>query len=257
MRITAELIQKSAQTLNPINEFQIDLRGYKIPYIENLTATKDQFGTIDLTDNEITKVPEIPALKQLHTLLLARNRITRFSSNWCKHLRNLENLILTGNKISQLSEVDTIAKCTTLVRLSLVDNLVTKIKDYRLYVVHKMPSLRVLDFQKVTMRERNAACERFGPAPGSEQAGPSDTARQYREKVEKRQRTNELESGRSETLTKERKEEMDNSKRVREALMKAESLEEIKKIEEDIAKGLYGTFRKEDANQNGTGTTKK
>ena len=41
MRITADLISKCAAYLNPLNEFHIDLRGYKIPFIENLSATND------------------------------------------------------------------------------------------------------------------------------------------------------------------------------------------------------------------------
>ena len=36
-------------------------------------------------------------------------------------------------------------------------NLVTNLPNYRLYVIHKIPSLRVLDFQKVTKKEREEA----------------------------------------------------------------------------------------------------
>ena len=39
--------------MNPLDEYHLDLRGYKIPFLENLSATNDQFGTIDLTDNEM------------------------------------------------------------------------------------------------------------------------------------------------------------------------------------------------------------
>jgi len=60
MRINADLIQKCAQYLNPMNEFYIDMRGYKIPFIENLSATNDQFSCIDLTDNEIAKLENLP-----------------------------------------------------------------------------------------------------------------------------------------------------------------------------------------------------
>ena len=41
MRLNADLVAKSAQYLNPLNQFYIDLRGYQIPYLENLTATND------------------------------------------------------------------------------------------------------------------------------------------------------------------------------------------------------------------------
>jgi len=39
MKITAELIQQSPQFTNPLNERQLDLRGYKITTIENMGAT--------------------------------------------------------------------------------------------------------------------------------------------------------------------------------------------------------------------------
>lgn len=39
MKITAELIQQSSQFTNPLNERQLDLRGYKLTQIENMGAT--------------------------------------------------------------------------------------------------------------------------------------------------------------------------------------------------------------------------
>ena len=110
MRITAELIQKSSQYLNAVGEFHIDLRGrnsimnfifigYKIPYIENLACTKDQFGTIDLTDNEITKVPALPPLKRLKTLLLSDNRIAVIENDFGKNWPGIENIVLMNNKV--------------------------------------------------------------------------------------------------------------------------------------------------------------
>lgn len=77
MRLNADLISKSAQYLNPLNQFYIDLRGYQIPYLENLTATNDQFECIDLTDNEIVKLEDLPSLLRLECLMLANNRILR------------------------------------------------------------------------------------------------------------------------------------------------------------------------------------
>ena len=60
MRITADLISKCAAYMNALDEFHLDLRGFKIPFLENLTATNDQFGTIDLTDNEIATLETLP-----------------------------------------------------------------------------------------------------------------------------------------------------------------------------------------------------
>jgi len=56
MRITPDLIAGSPQFTNPIKDREIKLRAYKIPAIENLGATQDQFDTIDLSDNEIRKL---------------------------------------------------------------------------------------------------------------------------------------------------------------------------------------------------------
>ena len=148
MRITADLITKCAAYTNPLDEFHLDLRGYKIPFLENLTATNDQFGTIDLTDNEIVTVEVLPQLLRLHTLLLANNRVTKLDANFAEMCPHLESLILTNNKISRLEEIATISQTCgkSLLRLSLVGNLVSQLPEYRRYVVYKLPNLRVLDF---------------------------------------------------------------------------------------------------------------
>ena len=166
VKITADLMSRSSQFLNPIKEFQIDLRGYKILEIENLTATNDQFGCIDLTDNAITHVNQFPKLIRLRSILLINNRINKIEPNFAMNCPYFENLILSNNKISNISEIDNIASCKTLIRLSLLDNLVTKIKYYRQYVIYKMPNLRVLDFQKVKKKERLAANEFFSSKEG-------------------------------------------------------------------------------------------
>lgn len=49
--------------------------GYRIPEIENLGATGDQFDTIDFSDNDIRKLDGFPYLKRLKCLLLNNNRI--------------------------------------------------------------------------------------------------------------------------------------------------------------------------------------
>jgi len=55
-RITPDLVSCSPQFTNPMREREIKLRANKIPAIENLGATQDQFDTIDLSDNEIRKL---------------------------------------------------------------------------------------------------------------------------------------------------------------------------------------------------------
>jgi U2 small nuclear ribonucleoprotein A' len=62
-----------------------------------------------------------------------------------------------NNKISELPELAKLGKCTKLQRLVLTNNLVTELPSYRLYAIAKIPSLRILDFQKVSATERRQA----------------------------------------------------------------------------------------------------
>lgn len=49
--------------------------GYKIPQIENMGATLDQFDTIDFSDNDLRKLDGFPYLPRMKCLLLNNNRI--------------------------------------------------------------------------------------------------------------------------------------------------------------------------------------
>ncbi len=99
VKITPELISRSAQYLNPVKEFQLDLRGYKIAAIENLSATNDQFGCIDLSENSITILEDLPKLGRLRSLMIINNRIMKIDRDFALNCPNLENLILTNNRV--------------------------------------------------------------------------------------------------------------------------------------------------------------
>ena len=159
MRLNSDLISKTQQYLNPLNQFYIDLRGYKIPYVENLAATNDQFECIDLTENEISKLDELPQLKRLESILLSNNRISQIESNFGEMCPKLDTLILTNNRLAKLSDIDEIASCKTLVRLTLTGNMVANLQNYRLYTIHKIPTLKSLDYSNITQKERDAAAQ--------------------------------------------------------------------------------------------------
>lgn len=154
VRLTADLIWKSPHFFNAIKERELDLRGNKIAVIENLGATEDQFDTIDLSDNEIVKLENFPYLNRLGTLLLNNNRITRINPNIGEFLPKLHTLVLANNRLVNLAEIDPLSSLPKLQFLSLLDNNITKKPNYRLYVIHKLKSLRVLDFKKVKQKER-------------------------------------------------------------------------------------------------------
>ncbi|XP_061424561.1 U2 small nuclear ribonucleoprotein A' isoform X1 [Lethenteron reissneri] len=157
VKLTAELIEQAAQFTNPVRDRELDLRGYKIPVIENLGATLDQFDTIDLSDNEIRKIDGFPLLRRLKSLIINNNRVCRFSESLDQSLPSLNELILTNNNLQELTELDPLSSLKSLRFLSLLRNPVTTKKNYRLYTVYKLPQVRVLDFQKVKLKERQEA----------------------------------------------------------------------------------------------------
>ncbi|KOB66692.1 U2 small nuclear ribonucleoprotein A, partial [Operophtera brumata] len=115
VKLTTELIQNSMQYMNPCRDRELDLRGYKIPQIENLGATLDQFDTIDFSDNDVRKLDGFPLLKRLKCLLLNNNRIS---------------LILTNNNITELGDLDPLATLPMLKTLSLMHNPVANKQHY-------------------------------------------------------------------------------------------------------------------------------
>ncbi|KAF1520938.1 UNVERIFIED_CONTAM: U2 small nuclear ribonucleoprotein A', partial [Eudyptes pachyrhynchus] len=170
VKLTAELIEQAAQYTNAVRDRELDLRGYKIPVIENLGATLDQFDAIDFSDNEIRKLDGFPLLRRLKTLLMNNNRICRIGESLEQALPSLTELILTNNNIAELGELDPLSTIKSLTYLSILRNPVTNKKHYRLYVIHKVPQVRVLDFQKVKLKERQEAEKMFKGKRGAQLA---------------------------------------------------------------------------------------
>ncbi|ESO03272.1 hypothetical protein HELRODRAFT_157108 [Helobdella robusta] len=168
VKLTQEVIEQAIQFTNPVKDRQLDLRGYKIPAIENLGATLDQFDVIDFTDNEIRKVDNFPLLKRIKCLLLSNNHINRIEENLEINLPNLQSLVLMNNRMTELGDLDVLSSIKSLQSLSLLYNPVAKKKYYRLYLIHKIPQLKRIDFQKVKLKEKEAASELFKGVKGQE-----------------------------------------------------------------------------------------
>ncbi|XP_055230467.1 U2 small nuclear ribonucleoprotein A'-like [Gorilla gorilla gorilla] len=169
-KLTAELIEQAVQYTNAVRDRELDLRGYKIPIIENLGATLDQFDAIDFSDNEIRKLDGFPLLRRLKTMLVNNNRICRIGEGLDQALPCLTELILTNNRLVELGDLDPLASLKSLTYLSILRNPVTNKKHYRLYVIYKVPQVRVLDFQKMKLKERQEAEKMFKGKRGSQLA---------------------------------------------------------------------------------------
>lgn len=162
MRLTADLARDSPAYINPLRQRELSLRGFKIPVIENIGATQDQYQVIDFTDNDILKLDGFPVMTRLECLLLANNRICRIVRGLGKSLPSLNTIILTNNKLSKFKDLKPLSDIKTITHLSLMGNPVAKQADYRSFVIHRLPNLKMLDFQKVKQQEREKAKAKFG-----------------------------------------------------------------------------------------------
>jgi len=167
VKLTPELIEQCAQFTNPLRDRELDLRGYKIPVIENLGATLDQFDTIDMSDNDIRKLDGFPLLRRLKMILLNNNRIVRVAENLEAMLPQLDTLVMTNNAIQELGDIDNLSTIKSLRHISLLRNPVTSKKHYRFYIINKLPQVRVIDFRKVRLREKEQAAKLFKGKKGA------------------------------------------------------------------------------------------
>lgn len=80
---------------------------------------------------------------------------------FAEYLPKLHTLVLTNNRLVNLVEIDPLASLPKLQFLSILDNNITKKPNYRLYVIHRLKSLRLLDFKKVKNKVRLLGCVKF------------------------------------------------------------------------------------------------
>ena len=82
--------------------------GYKIPVIENLGATLDQFDAIDFSGNVIRKLGGFSLVRRLKKLLVNNNRICHIGDGLGQALPCLTELILTSNNLVELDDLDSL-----------------------------------------------------------------------------------------------------------------------------------------------------
>src|ERR1700722_5649031 len=81
---------------------------------------------IDFTDNDIQMLGNFPLSPRLHTLLLARNRISSIQPSLANSLPNLTTLVLTANNFAELADLDVLSSFQRLTHLVLMENPVTR-----------------------------------------------------------------------------------------------------------------------------------
>lgn len=162
MRLTADLILSSPAFINPVQDRELDLRGNKLSVIENLGATQDQYDTINFNDNDIQKLEGFPLLKRLKSIYISNNRVSRIAPRFGQNLPSLDTLIMSFNKIESLQELDNLSDLKNLRVISLEKNPVASKPNYRLYLIYKLPRIKLIDFKKVRPKEKQEARRLFG-----------------------------------------------------------------------------------------------
>ncbi|KAG9314555.1 L domain-like protein [Chiua virens] len=237
VKLTPELLAQASSAINPVKERQLDLRGYKIPAIENLGVTKDQHDAIDMTDNSISALGNLPLLKRLHTLLLANNRVSSISPSIYLSVPNLTTLILTANSFSELGDLEPLKELKNLKYLSLIGNPVREKKWYREWLAWRIPSLRVLDFQRIRDKERQTGKSVFLTA----ESLPTALATTISTTVSKHSTKTVVTIDEPKPLPTAGKAGRLMSKKeaesVKQAIAKATSIEEIRRLERSLKEG--------------------
>lgn len=238
MKLTADLINNSLSKINAVGDRELVLRDLKIPAIENLGVTKDLNDSIDFINNDLRVLGNFPRLNRLQQLLLNNNRISKIDSGLSEFLPNLHTIILTNNALSELGDLQPLFELRkTLTHLSILDNPVAKKNHYRLYLIYKLPQLRVLDFNQVKLAEKQEAEKLFRNADGTDSAYCKDISDQ-------KTKTFEPGEGLSNTSDVGHGLTPDEQLKIKEALRQATSLDEISRLERLLKAGHVPTTNK-------------
>ncbi|SCU98939.1 LAFA_0G20978g1_1 [Lachancea sp. 'fantastica'] len=183
---------------------------------------------LDLTNNDLTAIPDLRAKTSITTLLLSRNRIHGIDgSSLPRHLRSL---VLANNGISKLGDLQGLRKSPrTLRNLVLRGNQVCYLENYRLYTLSLVPQLQTLDFSKISDDERQKA-RLFKSADLSKETGVNQQADQ-------RAKTPRDKDGEVMSVVLE-KMDTDVREKLKEQLANAATLEEMERIEKILTGGL-------------------
>ncbi|KAG7099548.1 hypothetical protein E1B28_001381 [Marasmius oreades] len=237
MKLTPELLAQAPAALNPSKERQLDLRGYKIPAIENLGVTRDQHDAVDFTDNSITTLGNLPLLKRLHTLFLANNRVSTISPSIHLSVPNLTTLVLTNNNISELGDLEPLKELKNLKYLSLLGNPVREKKWYREWLAWRLPGLRVLDFQRIRDKERAYGKQLFVTVDGLPTALATTLSTTVSTQSSKATLTIDEPRAVATSTKAGRLMSREDAEKVKAAIAKATSIEEIRRLERSLREG--------------------
>ena len=138
---------------------------------------KNKVEVLDLSNNELTNLLKLEGYDNIHTLILDSNNFN--SHSILPKMLSITYLSLVDNKIANLSIfIDKLpVKFPNLKYLNLLKNpaapnyfnegSVDEYKDYRLYVINSLPSIKVVDYISVAEEEIKEAKRVYGNLPSA------------------------------------------------------------------------------------------
>ncbi|EPY25221.1 U2 small nuclear ribonucleoprotein A' [Strigomonas culicis] len=211
MRLTVDHIRRAPQFVNTLQQREVDLRGLRISSLDEnaLLCLYDGFDVINLTSNALTALEYFPqknvdrgtdtTMRRVVTLIVHRNQIQKVSVPSCVlALPNVEHFLADDNNLKTLTDILFLRfwKQLQIVSLELNPVWTQNMEGYeesklRALLVFLCPKLKLINYQRVTQKDRDAAAsfkEEFKllvSASGSASAG--DTSQR---KTRKRGREN-------------------------------------------------------------------
>ena len=103
----------------------------------------DQVKTLNLWGSDLGDISILSDLPALEIVSLSVNKISSLSA--FSKMKNLRELYLRKNIISDFKEIEELRNCTNLRTLSLIENPITEVPNYRNKILEILPQLTKLD----------------------------------------------------------------------------------------------------------------
>ncbi|KAI9202928.1 uncharacterized protein BJ171DRAFT_600383 [Polychytrium aggregatum] len=151
-------ISENQLTVLNLEEFSelvhLEARLNKLTHTSGIRAPKVQ--RMYLAQNQIRHLVDLDDKPNLILLHLRENFIETLDGI-NENLKSLSYLNLRGNRISSFDQIDHLAVLPNLKSLSLVENPITELPNYRLEIIMRLKKLERLDKDPVTEDEREEA----------------------------------------------------------------------------------------------------
>ena len=133
-----------------------------------------------------------------------------------------------------MEDVSPLAKFLNLEHLSLLGNPICTKRNYRLYTIHKIPSLKRLDFQRVKLRERKAAKKMF---KGVKKSAATEQRNGDQNQAKKPQTFVPGEPVPKKTAASAMGLSKEEADRIKKAIAQAKTLEEVERLQAQLKSG--------------------